>query len=281
MRICSLGIIISLIALCSCSHKNEAIELSKDFFYALSDTTYGSPCDFYPLYDSLNINAKSDVVDIDESEVFEKKDTFEVHCFNNYTDEGGTFKQDSVILFIAKDSTKQLKIVDSRGLIVVDKDTTGFGNAIGAFKKKNINDLKLAKTIEIVKSIMFDKYLDVSAELREKVKILNWSWETSYSGDAHGEGRIVNNLDYSITGIKYHVTYYDRRGDFMAEDDGSISKTLYPGEKYNFTFWSSNAKYPNTASLRLQFSDNTIFEIMKSKHYTGKEYNEYVKTIKK
>ena len=62
---------------------------------------------------------------------------------------------------------------------------------------------------------MFDKYLDVSGELREKVKILNWSWETSYSGDAHGEGRIVNNLDYSITGIKYHVTYYDRRGDFL------------------------------------------------------------------
>ena len=112
MRKCSLGIIISMIVLCSCSHKNEAIELSKDFFYALSDTTYGSPCDFYPLYDSLNIDAKSDVVDIDESEVFEKKDTFEVHCFNNYTDEGGTFKQDSVILFIAKDSTKQLKIVD-------------------------------------------------------------------------------------------------------------------------------------------------------------------------
>ena len=150
MRKCSLGIIISMIVLCSCSHKNEAIELSKDFFYALSDTTYGSPCDFYPLYDSLNVDAKSDVVDIDESEVFEKKDTFEVHCFNNYTDEGGTFKQDSVILFIAKDSTKQLKIVDSRGLIVVDKNTKGFGNAIGAFKKKNINDLKLAKTVEIV-----------------------------------------------------------------------------------------------------------------------------------
>ena len=205
----------SMIALCSCNHKDEAIQLSKDFFYALSDTTYGCPRDFYPQYDSLNVDAKSDVVDIDESEVYEKRDTFEVHCFNNYTDEGGTFKQDSVILFITKDSTNQLKIVDSRGLIVVDKDTKGFGNAIGAFKKKNINDLKLAKTVDIVKSIMYDKYLDVSAELREKVKILNWSWETSYSGDAHGEGRIVNNLDYSITGIKYHVTYYDRRGDFL------------------------------------------------------------------
>lgn len=274
-------IMISMIALCSCNHKDEAIQLSKDFFYALSDTTYGCPRDFYPQYDSLNVDAKSDVVDIDESEVYEKRDTFEVHCFNNYTDEGGTFKQDSVILFITKDSTNLLKIVDSRGLIVVDKDTKGFGNAIGAFKKKNINDLKLAKTVDIVKSIMYDKYLDVSAELREKVKILNWSWETSYSGDAHGEGRIVNNLDYSISGIKYHVTYYDRRGDFMAEDDGSISKTLYPGEKYNFTFWSSNAKYPNTASLRLQFSDNTILAIMKSKQYTGKEYNEYIKTMKK
>ena len=79
-------IMISMIALCSCTHKDEAIQLSKDFFYALSDTTYGCPRDFYPQYDSLNVDAKSDVVDIDESEVYEKRDTFEVHCFNNYTD---------------------------------------------------------------------------------------------------------------------------------------------------------------------------------------------------
>jgi hypothetical protein len=63
----------------------------------------------------------------------------------------------------------------------------------------------------------------------------------------------------------------------MAEDDGSINKTLYPGEKYNFTFWSSNAKYPHTANLRLEFSDNMIIKIIKGQNYTGKEFSEYMK----
>lgn len=281
MRNSFIILLVSMAVLASCSNNDEAIELSKDFFTSLSDSTNGKPTSFYPLYDSLGIEAKSDVVDIDESEVYEKNDTIEVHCYNNYTDESGTFKQDSVILFIAKDSTKQLRIYDSRGLIEIDKDTKGYGTAIGAFGKKTFNDVALAKRLETVRTMMYEKYLDVSSELHDKVKIVNWSWETSYDGDAHGEARIVNNLDYSISGIKYHLIYYDRAGNFQSEDDGNISKTLSSGEKYNFTFWSSNAKYPSTANLSLRFSDNTIMEIMRGEYYSGKEYSEYIKTHQK
>lgn len=111
-------------------------------------------------------------------------------------------------------------------------------------------------------------------------KIVNWSWETSYDGTAHGEARIVNTLPYSISGIKYVVIYYDRSGNYMAEDDGRVSKTLNPNEKYNFTFWSSNAKSPSTANLKLDFSDKTVYELMKEKPYTGKEFEEFVKNNK-
>ena len=277
MKNASVIVIISMMILSSCSHKNEAIELSRDFFTSLSDSTYGSPTDFYPRYDSLGIEAKSDVVDIEESDVMEKNDTLIVRCYNNYTNSEGTFKQDSVTLFITKNEEKQFYIYDSKGLIVMDKDLEWFGTETGAFAKKLPNDQALAKRIEQVRSMMWNKYIEVRAELATKVKISNWSWETSYSGDAHGEGRVVNNLNYSVSGIKYHVNYYDRKGDFMAEDNGSISKTLYPGEKYNFTFWSSNAKYPHTANLRLEFSDNMILKIIKEQSYTGKEFSEYQK----
>ena len=277
MKNASVIVIISMMILSSCSHKNEAIELSRDFFTSLSDSTYGSPTDFYPRYDSLGIEAKSDVVDIEESDVMEKNDTLIVRCYNNYTNSEGTFKQDSVTLFITKNEEKQFYVYDSKGLIVMDKDLEWFGTETGAFGKKLPNDQALAKRIEQVRSMMWNKYIEVRAELATKVKISNWSWETSYSGDAHGEGRVVNNLNYSVSGIKYHVNYYDRKGDFMAEDNGSISKTLYPGEKYNFTFWSSNAKYPHTANLRLEFSDNMILKIIKEQSYTGKEFSEYQK----
>ena len=280
MRSASVFLIIFLAILSSCSHKNEAIELSRDFFTSLSDTTCGKPKDFYPRYDSLGIEAKSDVVDIDESEVTEKNDTFTVRCYNNYTYREGTFRQDSVTLFITKNTEKQWFIYDSKGLITMDKDLEWFGTVTGALGKKKLNDQALSKRIEQVRGMMYNKYFEVRLELASKVKISNWSWETSYSGEAHGEGRVVNNLNYSISGVKYHVNYYDRSGNFMAEDEGSISKTLYSGEKYNFTFWSSNAKNPSTANLRLEFSDNLILKIIKEQDYAGKEYKEYMKSKK-
>jgi uncharacterized protein YcfL len=279
MKIASV-LIVSLMILSSCSHKDEAIELSREFFASLSDSTYGKPHDFYPDYDALGIEAKSDNVDIEASDVTEKNDSFTVRCYNNYTNSEGTFKQDSVTLFITKNKNKQYYIYDSRGLIEMDKDLEWFGKVTGAFNKRLPNDQALTKRIEQVRSMMWDKFEEVRAELATKVKIVNWSWETSYSGEANGEGRVVNNLDYCISGVKYHVYYYDRRGHFMAEDDGSIGKTLYPGEKYDFTFWSSNAKYPNAANIRLDFSDNMVFDLIKEQAYIGTEFQEYLKRQK-
>lgn len=267
MKASPLIIVCAITIISSCSHKNEVVDLSRDFFTSLSDTTYGSPKDFYPRYASLGIEAKSDIVDINEDETTEKNDSFTVRCYNNYTDDKGTFKQDSVILYIAKDKNKEYKVYNSRGLVVVDDDLLWFGAQVGAFGKHALNDIALSVRIEMVREMMYEKYMEVNAELLSGVKISNWSWETSYSGEAYGEGRIVNNLNYEVSNIKYHVKYYDRSGNFMAEDDGDINKSLQPGEKYDFTFWSSNTKYPNTANLRLEFSDSEIINIIKSQYY--------------
>lgn len=276
MKTSSIFIVISILILSSCSHKNEVVELSRDFFTSLSDTTYGTPKDYYPQFEKLGIEAKSDVVDINEDEISEKNDTFTVRCYNNYTDDKGTFKQDSVILYIAKNKSSEYKIFDSKGLVIADDDLLWFGKQTGAFEKKTLNDIALSARIDKVREMMYEKYIKVNAELTAGVKIANWSWETSYSGEAHGEGRIVNTLGYEVSNVKYHVNYYDRRGNFMTEDEGSINKSLQPGERYSFTFWSSNARYPETANLRLEFSDNEIVNIIKSQYYTGKEYSQFI-----
>ena len=273
--------LLTIIVLSSCSHKNEAIELTRSFFTSLSDSTYGSPTDFYPQYDSLQIEAKSDVVDIEESDITEKNDSIIVRCMNNYTDAKGTFKQDSVVIFITKDKDSEWYIYNSQGLITIDKDIEWFGKKTGALGKKPMNDLQLAEVLGNLYSLMREKYLGQYIELKTQVEILDWSWETSYDGTAHGESRIKNKLPYSVSGIKYQVTYYDQQQNFMAEDDGSISKTLNPEEKYNFTFWSSNAKYPSRARLTLEFSDRVVYDLIKSKYYTGTEYQDYIKKSKK
>ena len=120
MRYITVFISASLV-LSSCSHKNEAIEFSRAFFTSLSDTTYGKPSNFYPLYDSLHVQAKSDAVEIDESEIATMGDTMIVRCFNNYTDAKGTFKQDNITLFITKYKESSWYIYDSKGLISMDE----------------------------------------------------------------------------------------------------------------------------------------------------------------
>ena len=283
MKQASICILLLLTVVLSGCHngKSVAIQMANRFFASLSDTTNGKPKDFFPQYTNLGIEGKSDVVDIDESDVTVENDTFTVRCYNSYTDASGTFKQDSVTLFINKDKAGKRRIFDSQGLVETDKDTQYFGKATGAFPNKALNDLDLAKRIENVRAMIYNEYLNTQIELSEKVKLLNWSWEISYSGDAHGEGRVVNNLEYPIEGIKYHIkshiNYYDRSGKFMAQDDGSISKELYPGEKYSFTFWSSNAKYPEMANLRLDFPDMVVLNILKSKEYKGDEYQKFIK----
>ncbi len=269
------------IVLSSCSaDKSEAIQLAEDFFSSLSDTTNGNPSDFYPQYVNLDVEGKSDVVDIDESDVSVSNDTFIVRCYNSYTDVSGTFRQDSVILFVAKNKKGKMSIYDSRGLVEADRDTQYFGKATGAFSNAPLRDVELAKRIAAVHAMMYDEYWSTKSELAEKVKLLNWSWETGYSGEAHGEGRVVNNLSYSIEGIKYHINYYDRSGKFMAQDDGSINKKLYSGEICSFTFWSSNAKYPATANLQIDFPDKVVVEILKNKAYMGDEYQKFIKKNK-
>ena len=124
--------------------------------------------------------------------------------------------------------------------------------------------------------MMLSRYYHWKYLLPTKVKILNWSWETSYDGDAHGEARLINNLDISISDIKYIVTYYDRYDNFMSKDDGNISKELAPGEKYNFSFWSSHAKYPSKANLKLEFSDKLIYRLLENDRYLGNEYEEFI-----
>ena len=276
MRYITVFISASLV-LSSCSHKNEAIKFSRAFFTSLSDTTYGKPSNFYPLYDSLHVQAKSDAVEIDESEIATMGDTMIVRCFNNYTDAKGTFKQDNITLFITKDKESSWYIYDSKGLISMDEEQLWFGRAIGALGEKPLNDVALANRLNILGDYIREEYMNQWIKLKTNVKIANWSWETSYDGTAHGEARIVNTLPYSISGIKYIVIYYDRSGNFMAEDDGRVNKTLNPNEKYNFTFWSSNAKYPTTANLKLDFSDKTVYDLMKEKTYTGKEFEEFTK----
>ena len=78
MKQASICILLLLTVVLSGCHngKSVAIQLANRFFASLSDTTNGKPKDFFPQYTNLGIEGKSDVVDIDESDVTVENDTF-------------------------------------------------------------------------------------------------------------------------------------------------------------------------------------------------------------
>lgn len=87
-------------------------------------------------------------------------------------------------------------------MLTIDNDLKDYGIVTGAFSTLNLKDRELAERYSTVKKMWLNEYFKVQLMLFEKVKIQNWSWETSYSGEAHGEGRVVNNLDFAIERVK-------------------------------------------------------------------------------
>lgn len=270
-----------LIFFCACSNTTEkAQETVSSLYSTVCDTTLRAT-DFYPLFDSLHVKLRSDVLDM-SNEIDVNNDTLYLSCLNSYTDERGKFCQDSIYFFIHKDKDSgKYYIVDSKGLINIDESIQNFGVKIGAIKKgKSYNDLELVHRIKIIGQIYLEQYFKFLTTLMTGVEIKKWSWETDYSGDARGEAQIINNLPYNVHDIKYKVTYYDYNGSYMTEDTGIACRILHPNEKYFFSFWSSHAKNPSKANLKLEFSDSMIGSLMESQDYSSNEYEEYVEKMR-
>lgn len=254
-------VLVSLLALglMSCGSKSDkSKELVSDFFKAVSDTTYKvKASDVYPTFDSLHVAIKTDVLDLNDM-VEEKNGEYQVSGVNNYTNERGVFKQDSVRFYIAYDEkAKDLRIVDSKGLVAMPEYLAEFSKYLGV-TTKGMKDSKLSELASKLEDFYRSKGLDALIDLYAKVKISYWDWETSYSNEPHGQAWVVNNSDVTISNIKYIVSYYDSKDGFISDDTGTACSSLKPGEKYRFTFWTSHVKNPSRANLKLDFGSSNI-----------------------
>lgn len=275
-------IAVPIVGLLSCSSKKEeAKELVSAFFTAATDSTSGlKTSDYYSTYDILSIQLKSDVLDIND-EVESKDDTLIVTGQNSYTSENGVFTQDSIKFFISKVKGKEgLQIISSIGLIKVPDFLEQFAKSLNVSlegkKDFQLNDL-LINLNKFYTSKAFDAYM----ELFKGVQITYWDWETDYSEEPHGQGWLKNNLDITISDIKYTVTYYDRNHNFISDDTGTACRSLKPGEKYRFSFYTSHVKYPSKANLKLDFTSANIDKILYSKRYTKADFDKFCKEVNK
>ncbi len=274
-RISYLLLLLIVTSLISCTKKSKkAEEVIKSFYAAATNSLKGiKPMEYYPEFDSLHIKLKSDVINFGDK-LIERNDTMIMTCQNNYTDEKGTFRQDSIRFYLIK-GKRHYQIVDSKGIIQIPESLKVFGKKIGVSALDKIRDVQLASLLSKLNDFYLSKFLDAYIELSRNVKILTWSWETDDDGEPSGEASFYNNSSIILSNIIYTIKYYNRNGNIISEDTGNACNELKPHEKCRFTFYSSNVINPAKASLTLDFDNSNIEQILQSMNYTKNDFEKY------
>jgi hypothetical protein len=258
--------------------KKEAEVKAKDFFSALKDEDEKKLMSLYPGFEKFDSYFKSDSARINLSS--EKNGLITVSVHNRFTNGFGKVTEKDILLFFRKDSTEELKLIDSKGLSGFDeKDDYIFGISTGCINKNiDTTDQQIIKAMEKAKVVMLDKAVDVYLELRSQIKVVSWSWESGYSGSASGKGIVKNGSTFSVPGLKYKITYKNNSGEEITNDDGYVDyDAIEAGESKSFTFYTSYVGNAARATIDLKFDEDLIYKYLAKKNWTGKECDEYFK----
>lgn len=267
-----------LISCQSSKLKKEAELKAKEFFSALKNGDEKKLEALYPGFEKFDTYFKSDSARITSSN--EKKGLIAVSVQNRFTNGYGKVTEKDISLFFKKDSTEQLKLIDSKGLSgFEEKDDYVFGISTGCINKTtDTTDQQILKAIQKAKIVMLDKAVDVYLELKSQIQVVNWSWESGYGGSASGKGIVRNGSTFSVPSLKYKITYKNSSGDEITNDDGYVDyEAIEAGESKSFTFYTSYVGNASRATIDLKFDEDLIYKYLAKKDWTGKECVEYFK----
>lgn len=91
-------------------------------------------------------------------------------------------------------------------------------------------------------------------DLKEKVIIEKWGFESTYGNSIKGEGTVANTSEIPVSFVKLQITYYDRKDNITNSDETyAISDELLPGQKRTFEWYTSSCYQCNRATIQLKF----------------------------
>ncbi len=145
-------------------------------------------------------------------------------------------------------------------------------NAFGAELKRNpifiVNED--SKIIDSYKYVALDKYSELNKsdmgvyllieELKEKVLIESWSWQSDYSiyspGRVKGKATIYNGAQLPVSFVKLKITYYDNTGKIVNTDETYAvgGNDLLPGQRRVVTWSTYNCEGASKANAYLSFN---------------------------
>jgi hypothetical protein len=258
--------------------KKEAEAKTKEFFEVLKEGDEKKLISIYPDLQRFDTYYKSDSARINYS--IEKNGLLIVSVHNRFTNGYGKVTEKDICLFFKKDSSGLIQLIDSKGLSNFDeKDDYNFGISTGCISSKSdTTDQQILKAIRKAKVVMLDKAIDFYLELKRDIRIIEWSWESGYSGSASGKGIVKNNSSFSVPNLKYKITYKNSRGEEITSDDGYVDyDVIEAGASKSFTFYTSYTGNASKANIELTFDDDLIYKYLARQKWTGKECDEYFK----
>lgn len=258
--------------------KRESEIKAKEFFADLKSGDEKRLTLLYSGFEKFDTYFKSDSARINSS--CENNNIITVSIHNRFTNGFGKITEKNISLMFQKDSTGQLKIIDSKGLSdFSDKNEYIFGINTGCIRKESdTTDQQIIKALEKAKAVMFDQALNVYIELKKQLTVVNWTWESGYGGSGSGKGIVRNGSTFSVPKLKYKVTYKTNSGDPITSDEGYITyDAIEAGESKSFSFYTSYIGNATKASIDLDFDEDLIYNYLAKKDWTGKECDEYFK----
>jgi len=272
-------IIVTVFISCGSSKTKKEVEAKAiEFFTDLKNEDLKKMTILYPGFEDFENYYKSDSVRVNSTT--EKNKMIIVSIRNRFTNGYGKTTEKDISLMFQRDSTGQLRIVDSNGLSGFDeKDDYIFGVNTGCINKNvDTTDQQILKAMKSSKNVMLDKAVDVYLELKSQIRIINWSWESGYGRSASGRGIVKNSSTFSVPNLKYKITYKTSNGEEVTSDDGYVDyDVIEAGESKSFTFYTSYVGNATKASIELTFDDDLIYKYLAKKEWTGKECDEYFK----
>lgn len=268
-------LMICAIFLISCTNGiKKSEEVVRGFVAAATDQDSVEMVKYYPSIKPY-ISKLDKIEDVEIDDVSEKDKVYSVKCTSGFYDEKSRFVQNKVTFFVEK-TDKGWLISDSKGMIHLPPDMGNYPEKIGAIKETS-RDREIGQKYDDIVACFFSDLFSHTLELVSGIKKLNWSWEADW-GTPNGNCTIRNTLPFSVSNVKYKITYYNG-GEVVGTDDGTAASSMDPGETKSFSFYSSgvNGYKAQSAGILFEVPEEYALEWTLSQPFSGNEFAEFKK----
>lgn len=282
--------------LTGCGQKRDAKKIVQHFMECARDSV--DKCEsLYPDFAVIKPKVDCDTFEV-LSGVDKMGDTLAVKVVTHSKDLLNNERNDSLTFYLCPDVYDKLNIIGSQGLLKFTRNSlmTYYAISTGANKKEDW-DYDFAVNLKSLR-LMFKS---LEKEISEKVQIIN-NGEAKLSNDRRsisGTLTIKNNLGFDIPSIELYTTFLNSCGAsylaprFWAEGKQMLrdipqggsshrvsAKIKFPrGFGPSYTMRDNEGGWSSCENATFKLTDETVEKFIREHHFSGHEYEDFIKKM--